>query len=206
MSASTAILERLPALHPKRDRPLARTASSACSPRSAIRERQLPPVVHVAGTNGKGSTIAYPARDARGGRLARARLHLAASGALQRAHRGCAGRRQTRFGRGAGRGARGVRARQRRRADHLLRDHHRGGVAALLAQPGRRAAARGRARRTARRDQRGRAPLACVITPVSIDHLEFLGDTLEKIAAEKAASSSPACRRRSRRNPTRCWR
>ena len=29
-------------------------------------------------------------------------------------------------------------------------------------------------------------PLASVITPVSIDHIEFLGDTLEKIAAEKA--------------------
>src|SRR4051812_15523340 len=30
-------------------------------------------------------------------------------------------------------------------------------------------------------------PLASVITPVSIDHMEFLGDTLEKIASEKAA-------------------
>ena len=29
-------------------------------------------------------------------------------------------------------------------------------------------------------------PLASVITPVSLDHVEFLGDTLEKIAAEKA--------------------
>jgi len=30
-------------------------------------------------------------------------------------------------------------------------------------------------------------PLACAITPISMDHLEFLGDTLEKIAGEKAA-------------------
>ncbi len=30
-------------------------------------------------------------------------------------------------------------------------------------------------------------PLASVITPVSMDHVEFLGDTLEKIASEKAA-------------------
>jgi dihydrofolate synthase/folylpolyglutamate synthase len=30
-------------------------------------------------------------------------------------------------------------------------------------------------------------PLACAITPVSMYHLEFLGDTIEKIAAEKAA-------------------
>jgi dihydrofolate synthase/folylpolyglutamate synthase len=29
-------------------------------------------------------------------------------------------------------------------------------------------------------------PLASVITPVSLDHMDFLGDTLEKIAAEKA--------------------
>jgi dihydrofolate synthase/folylpolyglutamate synthase len=30
-------------------------------------------------------------------------------------------------------------------------------------------------------------PLACAITPISMDHLEFLGDSIEKIAAEKAA-------------------
>ena len=43
-------------------------------------------------------------------------------------------------------------------------------------------------------------PLACVITPVSMDHLEFLGDTLEKIAAEKAAilKRERAGRRRAR--------
>ena len=29
-------------------------------------------------------------------------------------------------------------------------------------------------------------PLASVVTPVSMDHVEFLGDTIEKIAAEKA--------------------
>jgi dihydrofolate synthase/folylpolyglutamate synthase len=31
------------------------------------------------------------------------------------------------------------------------------------------------------------APLACAITPVSMDHLEFLGDSIQRIAAEKAA-------------------
>src|SRR5205085_10324204 len=30
-------------------------------------------------------------------------------------------------------------------------------------------------------------PLASVITPISMDHMDFLGDSLEKIAAEKAA-------------------
>ena len=29
-------------------------------------------------------------------------------------------------------------------------------------------------------------PLATVITRISMDHIDFLGDTLEKIAAEKA--------------------
>ena len=29
-------------------------------------------------------------------------------------------------------------------------------------------------------------PLATIVTPISIDHTDFLGDTLEKIAAEKA--------------------
>ncbi len=29
-------------------------------------------------------------------------------------------------------------------------------------------------------------PVACVVTPVSIDHAEFLGDTIESIAGEKA--------------------
>ena len=37
------------------------------------------------------------------------------------------------------------------------------------------------------------APLACAITPVSMDHLEFLGDTIEKIAAEKAAILQAPC-------------
>ena len=35
-------------------------------------------------------------------------------------------------------------------------------------------------------------PLATVITPVSIDHVEFLGDTLAKIAFEKAGIIKPA--------------
>src|SRR6185436_8214302 len=30
-------------------------------------------------------------------------------------------------------------------------------------------------------------PIACAITPVSMDHLEFLGGAIEKVAAEKAA-------------------
>ena len=46
----------------------------------------LAPVIHVAGTNGKGSTVAYPARHRRGGGAEGARADLAAPGALRRAH------------------------------------------------------------------------------------------------------------------------
>ena len=55
------------------------------------------------------------------------------------------------------RAARGMRARQCRRAHHLLRDHHGRGLPRLRAQAGRRRAARDRAGRAVRRDQRDRA-------------------------------------------------
>ena len=37
-------------------------------------------------------------------------------------------------------------------------------------------------------------PLACVITSISLDHVEYLGDTIEKIAGEKAGIIKKACR------------
>ena len=58
MTAPDAILERLLALHPKRiDLSLGRIQRLL----SAMGEpqRRLPPTIHVAGTNGKGSTIAF---------------------------------------------------------------------------------------------------------------------------------------------------
>ena len=87
----------------------------------------------------------------------RAALHLAASGALRRADpvRWPADRR----GR-AQRGARHLRAGQRRRADHLLRDHHGGRVPGVRPASGRRRAAGDRARRPARCDQCRRTPPA----------------------------------------------
>ena len=58
MTQIDVILARLLALHPKRidlslDR-IERLLAALGNP-----ERKLPPVIHVAGTNGKGSTIAY---------------------------------------------------------------------------------------------------------------------------------------------------
>ncbi len=37
-------------------------------------------------------------------------------------------------------------------------------------------------------------PLACIITSISRDHTEYLGDTLEAIAGRKPASSKPVSR------------
>ncbi len=37
-------------------------------------------------------------------------------------------------------------------------------------------------------------PVACVITPISMDHQGYLGDTLEKIAAEKAGIIKPSAK------------
>ena len=58
MSAYDPIIERLLALHPKRidlslDR-ITRLLDKLGHP-----ERSIPPVIHVAGTNGKGSTVAF---------------------------------------------------------------------------------------------------------------------------------------------------
>src|SRR5690349_19485707 len=58
MTQIDAILARLLALHPKRidlslDR-IERLLAALGNP-----ERKLPPVIHVAGTNGKGSTVAF---------------------------------------------------------------------------------------------------------------------------------------------------
>ena len=120
-------------------------------------ERKLPPVIHVAGTNGKGSTIAFMRAVLEAAGLVGARLYLAASRSLQRAlpprraARGQAGRR-SRARRGPGR----VRARQCGTADHGVRDHDRGRAAAVLAPSRRRAAARSRPGRPARCHQRHR--------------------------------------------------
>ena len=83
--ASDQILARLTALHPKSiDLSLGRIERLLA--KLGNPERKLPPVIHVAGTNGKGSTCAFLRAILEGSRQARARLHLAASRALSRAH------------------------------------------------------------------------------------------------------------------------
>ena len=82
---SDRVLDRLTALHPKViDLSLGRIERLLAA--LGHPERRLPPVVHVAGTNGKGSVVADAARRPRGDRRPRPRLHLAAPRPLPRAH------------------------------------------------------------------------------------------------------------------------
>jgi dihydrofolate synthase/folylpolyglutamate synthase len=186
MTAIDSIVARLMTLHPKRidlslDR-MWRLLDALGHP-----ERQLPPVIHVAGTNGKGSTIAFmrailEAADLRvhvytSPHLVRfnERFRLGAEGegrlasdeelgnALNECERVNAGAPITVFEITT---AAGLLLFARRPADVLLLEVGMGG----------------RLDATNVVD----SPLASVITPVSFDHIEHLGDTVGKIAAEKA--------------------
>ncbi len=186
MTPIDSILARLLALHPKRidlslDR-IERLLAALGNP-----ERQLPPVIHVAGTNGKGSTIAFARAMLE---AAGKRVHVYTSPHLVRFNE--------RFRLGAAGGGK------------LVSDDE---LAAALAECER---ANGEAPITVFEMETAAAfilfsrqpadvlllevglggrldatnvierPLVSVITPVSLDHAEFLGDKLEGIAGEKA--------------------
>ena len=183
MAAYDSIIARLLALHPKRidlslDR-VWRLLGALGHP-----EQRVPPVIHVAGTNGKGSTIAFMrAMLEAAGRSVHVYTspHLvrfnerfriagtlvsdeALAAALEECERANGDEPITVFEIET---AAGVLLFSRNPADVLLLEVGLGGrldATNVIEQP-----------------------LASVITPVSMDHLEFLGDTLEKIAAEKAA-------------------
>ena len=182
-----AILARLLALHPKRidlslDR-MWRVLAALDHP-----ERKLPPVIHVAGTNGKGSTIAFMRAMLE---AAGARVHVYTSPNLVRLNE------RFRLGRAGG----GVLVGNDELVEALAACERANGNApitvfemetaagfvlfarhpadALLLEVG----LGGRLDAT----NVVAEPLASVITPVSIDHVDFLGDTVEKIASEKAA-------------------
>jgi dihydrofolate synthase/folylpolyglutamate synthase len=187
MTHVDAILARLLALHPKRidlslDR-MWRILDALGRP-----ERKLPPVIHVAGTNGKGSTVAFMrAMLEAAGRS----VHVYTSPNLVRLNE------RFRLGR-AGGGvlvddgelAATLAECERANGDQpitvfeietaaglLMFSRHPADVLLLEVGLGGRLDATNVVER----------PLASVITPVSIDHVDFLGDTLEKIATEKAA-------------------
>jgi len=181
-----ALIERLGALHPKKiDLSLGRL--HRLLDRLGNPERKLPPVIHVAGTNGKGSTVAF----------LRAILESAGKGAhvytspsLVRFHERI---RLAQQGGGRivddGRLFEALSAAEKMNGDDPITFFEITTAAAfllfasapadvLLLETG----LGGRLDATNVIE----TPIASVITPISIDHTEHLGPTLEVIAAEKA--------------------
>jgi dihydrofolate synthase / folylpolyglutamate synthase len=184
--ALDAVAARLLALHPKRidlslDR-IVRLLAALDHP-----ERRLPPLVHVAGTNGKGSTIAFARAILE---AAGKRVHVYTSPNLVRLNE------RFRLGRPGGGGfvedaelAETLAECEAKNggqpitvfeietaAAFLLFSRHPADIVLLEVGLGGRLDATNVVER----------PLASVITRVSIDHRDFLGDTIEQIAGEKA--------------------
>jgi dihydrofolate synthase/folylpolyglutamate synthase len=181
-SRSEAIIERLHSLHPKLiDLSLGRM--QACLDALGNPERRLPPVIHVAGTNGKGSTCAFLRAIAEAAGL---RVHVYTSPHLVRFHE------RIRLA-----GALVSEDALAEALEHVERVnagepitvfevttavafHLFATVPAdlLVLEVG----LGGRFDATNVVD----APVATAITSISMDHMDFLGDTLAKIAFEKA--------------------
>lgn len=181
-SPSGEILARLSALHPSTiDLSLERMQRLMAQLGNP--ERRLPPTIHVAGTNGKGSTIAYLRSILEAADLT---VHVYTSPHLVRMNESIrlggmlvsdvdlydalahveavnAGAPITLF------------EAETAAAFHLFASHP---ADVLLLEVG----LGGRLDATNVIE----APAACVITPIAIDHTDFLGDTVEKIATEKA--------------------
>jgi dihydrofolate synthase/folylpolyglutamate synthase len=176
-------IARLGTLHPKRI-DLGLDRMHRILERLGHPEKNLPPVIHVAGTNGKGSTVAYLRAILEAAGL---RVHVYTSpwlvrinecfrlagrlvgddellAALEQCERANAGEPLTFF---EAKTAAGFLLFSQKPADVLLLEVGLGG----------------------RLDSTNviEAPLASVITPISMDHMEFLGNTLTSIAGEKAA-------------------
>jgi dihydrofolate synthase/folylpolyglutamate synthase len=191
MTAYDPIMARLLTLHPKRI-DLSLDRMWRILERLDHPERRLPPVIHVAGTNGKGSAIAFMrAMLEAAGRS----VHVYTSPHLvrfnERFRLGAPG-----GGKLVGDEALAAALEECERANgtepitvfeietaaaFLLFARHPADVLLLEVGLGGRLDATNVIER----------PLACAITSVSMDHLEFLGDTLEKIAEEKAAILKP---------------
>jgi dihydrofolate synthase/folylpolyglutamate synthase len=187
MARSDAIIDRLHALHPVLiDLSLGRL--QALLARLGHPERALPPVVHVAGTNGKGSSCAFLRAIAE---AAGQRVHVFTSPHLVRFHErirlagslveeaALAAALEEVEARNAGEPitvfevitATALLLFSRVPADVLMLEVGLGG----------------------RFDATNvvEAPVATAITSISMDHMDFLGDRLEKIAFEKAGILKP---------------
>ncbi|MBR0824768.1 bifunctional folylpolyglutamate synthase/dihydrofolate synthase [Bradyrhizobium manausense] len=151
-------------------------------------ERRVPPVIHIAGTNGKGSTLAYLRATLEAAGL---RVHAYTSPYLVRINE-C-----FRLGRTGG----GVLVGDDELREALqLVERVNAGEPATVFELKTAAAFHLFAQNPAdvlllevglggRLDSTNviETPLATVITPISMDHMDFLGDTLASIAGEKAA-------------------
>jgi dihydrofolate synthase/folylpolyglutamate synthase len=191
MTPIDAIVARLLTLHPKLiDLTLDRMWRIL--ERLGYPERKLPPVIHVAGTNGKGSTIAFMRAMLE---AAGKRVHVYTSPHLVRFNE--------RFRLGGVGGGQLVSDDELREvlaecehlnagepitvfeittaAGLLLFSRHPADILLLEVGLG------GRLDATNVVEH----PLAAVITPISLDHAEYLGDSIEKIAAEKAGIIKP---------------
>ena len=146
-------------------------------------ERKLPPVIHVAGTNGKGSTVAYLRAILEAAGL---KVHVYTSPYLVRLNE-CVRLAGTLVGDDALRDA--LLECERANGGEPITEFEMKTAAAfllfakvpadvLLLEVG----------LGGRLDSTNvvETPLACVITPIGIDHIEFLGNTLIQIAGEKA--------------------
>jgi dihydrofolate synthase/folylpolyglutamate synthase len=181
-NSTDAILQRLTALHPKViDLSLDRVA--ALMARLGNPQLKLPPVVHVAGTNGKGSLVAY--------------LRAIAEAAGYRVH-SYTSPHLVRFNERIRLAGKLI---DEKRLNVLLTDIERINGAEPITFFEITTAAAFRAFMETPADLvlletglGGRLdatnlvpePLLTAITPIGLDHLAFLGDTVEKIAAEKA--------------------
>jgi len=181
-----AIAARLLALHPKRiDLSLERIERLLAALDHP--ERHLPPAIHVAGTNGKGSTVAFARAILE---AAGKRVHVYTSPNLVRLNE------RFRIGQTGG----GALVDDAELADTLLECEVKNADAPITVFEIETAAAfllfsrhpadvvllevglGGRLDATNVIER----PMASVITRVSLDHHDFLGDTIEQIAAEKA--------------------
>jgi dihydrofolate synthase / folylpolyglutamate synthase len=177
------LIARLSALHPERI-DLSLDRMHRLLERLGHPERKLPPVIHVAGTNGKGSTIAYlrAILEAAGLRvhvftspfLVRLNECFRISGVLVGDDELCATLEHCER---VNAGAPITIFEIETAAAFCLFARHPADVVLLEVGLG------GRLDATNVID----APLASVIAPVGIDHIEFLGGTLPAIAGEKAA-------------------
>jgi dihydrofolate synthase / folylpolyglutamate synthase len=193
MDSSDALLARFLALHPKTiDLSLGRIERLLA--RLDHPERRLPPVVHVAGTNGKGSTIAFMRAILE---AAGRSVHVYTSPHLVRFHE------RVRLGRVGG----GRFVDEERLVEALRRCEAANGsepitvfeittAAALLLFAETPADALllevglgGRADATNVIER----PAAAVVTPIGLDHAEHLGRTLGAVAGEKAGIFKRGC-------------